>query len=57
MSKHSTGTSYIHKFQNTTEISHIFFHQYKVPNHDKVNSVYCHDLQELFHYQHNSEWK
>ena len=29
MSKHSTGTCYIHKFQNTTKISHIFFHRYK----------------------------
>ena len=38
MSKHSTGTCYIHKFQNTTEISHIFVHQYKFPNHDEVKT-------------------
>ena len=36
MCKHSTGTCYIHKFQNTTEISYIFFYWYKFPNHDKV---------------------
>ena len=27
-----------HKIQNTTEISHIFVHQYKFPNHDKVQT-------------------
>ena len=36
ISKHSTGTSYIHKFQNTTEISHSLVHRYKAPNHDKL---------------------
>ena len=36
ISKHCSGTSHIHKIQNTTEISHSFIHQYKVPNHDKM---------------------
>ena len=40
MSKHSTGTYYIHKFQNTKEISHIFVHQSKFPNHDKLKTPY-----------------
>ena len=27
-----------HKIQNTTEISHIFVHWHKFPNHDKVKT-------------------
>ena len=36
MSKHSTATCYIHKFQNTTENNDILVHWYKFPNHDQV---------------------
>ena len=51
--KHCSALSYPN-IQNTTEISHTFFHQYKI---SLSNSLYCQHPQELFHYACNPEWK
>ena len=47
--KNSTGTSYIHEIQNTTEISHSLVHYTRLFNHDKLLYLQIHKNYSIIH--------
>ena len=49
ISKNSTGTSYIHEIQNTTEISHSLVHYTRLFNHDKLLYLQIHKNYSIIH--------